>query len=220
MKNLVEYREETDYEWNNQTGTLGDVLNLGDGYAYGADLLIRNEWNNFSGFVGYSYGITKKKIESTNIDPETGEEQYYYPKYDKTHTINIVEKYSMRDLFNLDGDKDLFLGVNYTFATGQPFSKLEHIYLDNSNLSFIYGYKDSGRLPNYSRCDLSLTYRREYKHLSIEPYLQIINIFNHKNVWFRNYEAKQQDNSGNIAFDYEDVYMFPLIPFIGINVMF
>jgi outer membrane receptor protein involved in Fe transport len=173
MDNLVEYRQEADYEWDNQTNTLKDMLNLGHGYSYGADILLRNQWNDFSGFIGYSYGVTKKKINSTNVDLETGEEQYYFPKYDKTHTINVVEKYSMRNLMNLDGDKDLTIGMNYTFATGQPFAKLEQIYMYNGDFNQIYGYKDSGRLPNYSRFDLSITYKKEYKNLTLEPYLQI-----------------------------------------------
>jgi len=39
--NLVEFRPETDFEWNNQTGTLSDVYNMGDGYSYGTDVLFR-----------------------------------------------------------------------------------------------------------------------------------------------------------------------------------
>jgi outer membrane receptor protein involved in Fe transport len=40
--NLTEFRSETDYEWNNQTGTLSDIYNMGKGYTYGLDILLKN----------------------------------------------------------------------------------------------------------------------------------------------------------------------------------
>jgi len=78
-QNLVEYREETDYEWNNETGTLSDVLNKGKGYSYGLDLLLRTDWKGVRGFFGYTFSKTRRKIVSNNLDPETDEERYYYP---------------------------------------------------------------------------------------------------------------------------------------------
>ncbi len=227
-KNLVAYRAEVDYEWQNDTGTLDDALNSGDGFSYGLDFMLRNDWYGIAGFTGYTLGFTRKKIEDTNLDPETGEPHYYYPKYDRTHQITVVETFS---LLNATGKKlwnaDLLFGTNYSFGTGQPMSKPEHVYIepDTGQYQFFYSYKDGDRLPNYSRLDLSIKMRWETKHASIEPYFQVINVFNRQNVYTRTYvpESKEVESDGTgglveVGYTTEDTYQFPRIPFIGINV--
>ncbi len=227
-KNLVAYRPEVDYEWSNDTGVLSDALNTGDGFSYGLDLLVRNNWLGVEGFVGYTLGFTRKKVKDTNMDPETGEPQYYYPKYDRTHQINIVETFS---LLNATGKKlwgaDLLFGTTYAFGTGQPTSKPEHVYYepDTDTFQYFYSYKDGDRLPDYQRIDLSLKMRWESKSMSVEPYVQVINVFNRENVYSRSYvpyfgEQDPEDFSETTEIGYrtEDTYQFPRIPFIGINV--
>jgi outer membrane receptor protein involved in Fe transport len=215
-RNLQEYKIETEYEWDNSQ-FLGDVLNMGRGYAYGADLLLRNDWNGMSGFIGYAYGVTKRKINRLNINPENGNEQYYYPRYDRTHQMNIIETYKYSEY---TGRKflgsDLSVNVSYSYMTGQPTSKPEEVYYDGENLQFFYSYRDRERLPAYSRLDLSINTKWYFKHWSLEPYLQFINVFNHKNVWYREYIPHIDENQ-NITIEKKDVGQFPFIPLIGFN---
>jgi hypothetical protein len=52
---------------------------------------------------------------------------------------------------------------------------------------------------------------------SIEPYLEIINVFNHKNVSFRFYDV-QMNEDGTLKLVTRDGTQFPFLPFIGVNV--
>ncbi len=179
--NLVEYKPETDYEWNNETGNLSHIYNMGKGYSYGADVMLRTDAWGLQGFIGYSYGLTKRKIENVNINPQTLENEWFYPRYDRTHQVNIVETYNITEQF----DKRFFgseirLGATYSYGTGQPYWKPEYMYYDQENLQLLYSYTDSMRLPDYSRTDVSLKFKWLFRNWTLEPYLQIINMFQHK----------------------------------------
>ncbi len=224
--NLVEFRPEVDFEWNNDTGTLSDALNLGKGYSWGADVLLRTDYNSLKGFIGYTFSKTKRKINYTNIDPETSEEKYYYPKYDRTNQINVVQNLNVSELrgrYYLGAE--FIAGVSYSYMTGQPTQKPEHIILSDeypANPKFLYSYKDAERLPAYSRFDFSLKFKWKKSWGNIEPYFEVVNMFNHHNVWFRRYlpDAKLGENEGEVTFSVkeEDAMMFPRIPFIGVNI--
>lgn len=217
-ENLVEYRMETDYEWNNETGTLSDVLNIGPGFSYGTDILLRTDLHGFEGFIGYGFSVTRRKIDSQNINPDTGKEQYYYPKYDRTHQINIVENFNFTKASGKDFlGADWSLGFTFSYASGQPYAKPEHAYFDGDYIKFIYSYKDRYRLPDYLRLDVSASFRWDFSGWSLEPFIQVINITGHENIWNRAYTAPI-DEQGNITIKEHDTTMFPLIPFLGFNI--
>jgi len=216
--NLVEYRPETDFEWNNQTGALEDVYNMGDGFSYGTDVMLRTEWHGLEGFFAYSFGITKRKIENTNIDPETEEEEPYHPRYERVHQLNIMETFNVSE--NI-GRKilgaEFRIGTTYSLGSGQPYFKPEKAFYDESGVHFLYSYNDRIRLPFYSRFDLSLKFKWQFSKWSFEPYIQVINVLNHDNIWAREYTYEEQENGDWIVNSF-DISMFPRIPFLGFNV--
>ncbi len=216
---LVEYRMETDWEWNNSTGKLGDIFNMGKGFSYGIDILFKTNWKNFEGFVGYAFGITRRKVENMNMNPNNGVTEYYYPKYDRTHQINVVETYSLPSKI---WGADWKIGLSYAYYTGQPYYQPERWYVNNDyQLNPIYSYSDRFRLPNYSRFDVNLNMRWDHKSWAIEPYLQIINVFNSENVWFRTYTPQiNPENPMLFTIKNDDATMFPRIPFVGVNIVF
>ncbi|MDO9577931.1 MAG: TonB-dependent receptor [Candidatus Cloacimonadales bacterium] len=217
-ENLVEARPETDFEWNNETGVLADIYNQGKGYSFGTDIMLRTNWHGVEGFIGYSFSYTKKKIKELNTDPESGEEQWYFPSYDRTHQINFVESYNYSEA---TGRKfwgaDLKFGSTYSFGTGQPTEIPEQLYFNGDDLTIIYSYKDRERLPNYSRFDVSVKFKWQMNGWSIEPYMQIINLFKHENVWTRSFEPALEEDMSLTIKKY-DSYMFPQIPFLGVNI--
>jgi hypothetical protein len=220
-ENLVEYRTETDYEWSNSNGSLADVYNMGTGYSYGTDALLRTDWKGLEGFVGYGFGITKRKIDFTNVNPETNEAEEYHPRYERVHQANIVENYKLSENtgFKLLGS-DVTVSATYSFGSGQPYWEIEKFYLDpEGELQNIYSYQDRIRLPEYSRTDVSIKFKWQYKSWSMEPYIQIINLLNHENIWSRDYIPEFNDD-GTIDVKVVETNMFPRIPFIGFNVEF
>jgi outer membrane receptor protein involved in Fe transport len=214
MKNLVEYNRDIDEEFSNETTKLSDLFHLGKGDAKGLDFLVRTDKWGWQGFLGYAYGITRRKMEGMNQNPLTGVAEYYYPKYDRSHQFNAVQTFNMTEQFGWSwGGSELKLGLTYSYSTGQPERKPEKVYFGADHLTFLYSYSDAVRLPPYSRLDMSFKMLWQNEHYSIEPYLQAINVTDRKNVYSRSYYIDE-----NFALQHEDFTQFPLIPFLGVNI--
>jgi len=216
--NLLEYNPATDYTWNNETGTLKDTFYTGKGHTIGTDFMLRNEWNGLKGFISYTFSRTQRKMDGMNINPQTHASEYFYPKYDRTHSINLVENFNISENtgWQLWG-ADFKVGMNFVYATGQPSNKPEQVYFDGQQYQILYSYQDRTRLPAYSRVDISTKYEWQKKWGSIEPYIEAINILNHKNVSYRSYYIIPDDNGG-YKLKSSDSTQFPFLPFIGINI--
>ncbi|MEA1987291.1 MAG: TonB-dependent receptor [Candidatus Marinimicrobia bacterium] len=181
------------------------------GYAYGAEFLIKKQIGNLTGWVGYTYSITRKK--DGNI--------WYSPKYDKTHNLNIVAKYDI-------GNKWYFSSA-LVYNTGNPYTQIlgkihliDDYSLDSENNRFrfdsygteFYGEKNSERYPNYFRLDVGFNRRGKLFKIDTEFYLHIINVTNHMNVfmywWMEDYNKIYR----------QPVPMFPFFPSLGIKFNF
>lgn len=217
-KRLLEYDVATQFDWDSQVGNLSDVFNVGTGRTYGIDLLFRNNYKGLEGFCGLTLGNTKRKIEGLNINPETQESQPFYPKYDRSYSLNIVETYNLTAAtgYSLLGT-DFKLGLNFTLNSGQPGYKPERVYYDGDSFLPIYSYRDRIRLPQYLRLDLSTKFEKNLSWGTVEPYFEVINVFNRKNVASRNYTMELQDD-GTLKLKHSDGAQFPILPFIGVNV--
>ena len=217
-ENLVAARSETDYEWNNETGVLADIYNQGKGFSYGADIIFRTDWRGFEGFIGYGFSVTKKKIKELNINPANGEEEWYFPEYDRSHQLNIVESFNFSEATGRRfWGSEFKIGSTYSFGSGQPTSIPEMLYFNGEDLTIMYSYFDAERLPFYSRFDVSVKFKWEFRNWSIEPYMQVINLFKHENVWTRSYQPAINEDE-TLSIKSEDSTMFPQIPFIGVNI--
>ncbi len=218
-RNLLEYNVATGFTWDNANGQLKDTFHSGKGYTYGADFMLRNDWYGFEGFIGYTISKTQRRMENTNLDPETLEPRYFYPKYDRSHQINIIENFNITENTGrqfLGGD--LKFGLSFTYTTGQPNQKPERIYFDGDDFQIIYSYSDRERLPDYMRLDISTKLEFFRSWGSIEPCFEIVNVFDRKNVSFRNYNISPDLETGQLTLISRDSPQFPFMPFIGINV--
>jgi hypothetical protein len=215
---ILEYNPATDYTWNNQTGQLSDTFNVGKGYTYGADFMIRNDWQGLEGFIGYTLSKTRRKMDAVNINPDNLQPQYFYPAYDKTHQLNMVETYNLTENTGIQIlGSDFRIGTNVSYSTGQPQNKPEGIYFDGENAVLMYSYTDRERLPAYFRIDLSTKFEYQKSWGTIEPYFEVINVLNHKNVGGRAYYTDQDEN-GEFVLKHTDQTQFPFLPFVGVNV--
>ncbi|OQB90240.1 MAG: hypothetical protein BWX83_00905 [Candidatus Cloacimonetes bacterium ADurb.Bin117] len=112
---------------------------------------------------------------------------------------------------------DFKLGLNFSYNSGQPVEVPERIYFDGDSFQIIYSYKDGHRLPYYMRLDLSAKLQWNTRWGSVEPYLDVINVFGRKNVSFRTYQLVPQEDL-TLRLETQDGSQFPFLPFIGVNV--
>jgi hypothetical protein len=203
--NLAEYRvyRGADETLRNQTAAQNFLKGKGD--AYGADIYVRNRFGRLEGWVGYSLCWTTKTVLGYNFGNE------YYPNYDRRHTLTVIQDFRLGRKWRLNAAFKLGTGQPYTEATARyaamsPSGAIQYKVLD--------GEKNFYRLPAYHRLDIGLFYETELFRLPAEIYLQAVNVYDHKNVWFREY-----DTFKNPA-EVEDITMIPFVPTFGMSVQF
>ena len=221
--NLAEFKSwnnrPRDEEADQQTAAMN--FYKGEGKAYGFDILINNNYKGFEGWLGYSFCKTLKTVNGADsryefIGPQ-GPISYfivnrgneYHPTYDRRHTITAIQDYK----FN----KKWKLNFAFKFGSGQPYTEATDRYtyqdLNGEQHDFILeGEKNAYRLPAYHRLDIGLFYTTTWFKKNVEMYMQVINVYNNKNVWFRNWDMTKNPSVQ------DDVNMLPLLPTLGINI--
>lgn len=240
IKNLLTFEEKrssTDAEVSDEK--LSDILTPADGYAYGLELFGQKMSGNLSGWLAYTFSVSRKIMTSIYND----EEKEYYTNWDRTHAFSALGNYQ----FN----KKLEMNWRLAFQSGQAFTPILGYYVQHfpgspdETFRTIPGTRNSGRYSPYSRLDLGLVYHAEIGNTKMDIFLQIINTLNRKNIFQKSYTLgstfngldddndwieEEHDANGNGQPDVgetnvdeadeskiqvNEISLFPLIPTIG-----
>lgn len=193
-----------------------EQFRFGKGYAYGMEVFLEKQVGRLSGFVGYTFGITRRKFPGFNVnlpdEPRRG--RFYPPKYDRTHDMNIVANYRLSQRWSVSAVFNYSTGQAYTDPQGRTqFSNLP--WGSSNRDAFVIGSMNSSRLPPYHRMDLSFSRSGRFFSLGdAEWQFQLINLYNRSNIWFYNYDFDEN------PVEREDVSMLPTLPAISYTVHF
>jgi len=193
--------------FKNQVTDTKDVSQLfyvGSGRAFGIELFLQKKVGEITGMIGYTLAWTYRTFPDLNDGDE------FQPKFDRRNDVSVAGNYQLNEKWKF--------GIVYTYATGQSYTEGVARY-QVSILGVPYDITLPGklfnhRLPPYHRMDLSVTKRASFFGLNGSWYFQIYNVYNRRNVWFR-----QFDNSSNPT-QIADVRLLPIIPTFGIDCAF
>ncbi|MDZ7719058.1 MAG: TonB-dependent receptor [Balneolaceae bacterium] len=193
-----------------------DLFRFGDGYAYGAELFFEKKVGRFTGFLGYTYGITRRKFPGFNapvLDDPTNA-RFYPPKYDRTHDLNISGSMKLSSRWKATAVFSYATGQAYTEPTGR--TQFANLPWDNSDRdAFVVGKINASRLPSYHRLDLSFSRQGTFFNLGeAEWQFQVINVYSRRNVWFYNYDFDEN------PLERTEVTLLPILPSISYTVNF
>ncbi len=200
MYNLLEINEQGDFTDSD------DDFTVGDGYATGFEFLLKKSVGRFNGWLGYTFSVTERTVNSLT----------FYPKHDQRHNLNAVLNYELGRGWNMGLVFTLGSGMPYTPVLGKYY-RYTWDYVNNEMQEEIYnrmGEKNSQRYPTYHRLDMSLRKRWAFWGLETFPYLQIINVYNQKNVFLYFWDHDSNPSK------YKAVPMFPFLPTIGMEINF
>ena len=185
-----------------------ELFRFGKGFAYGTEMKLERTSGKFNGFIGYTYSISRRKWQG-----EMYGDEFYAPKYDRTHDVNFVMNYHL--------NKKWFATVVFAYATGQAYTEpLGRYSTHNDPFNgteqniFNVGKVNASRLPSYHRMDISATRQGGtfFGMGSTEWKIQAINVYNRKNVWFYNYDFDKNPVKRG------EVTMLPILPSISYTV--
>lgn len=205
----------------------GDDVLAGEGRSWGADLFIRRRTRDVTGSLALSWLRTRRTFPDVLSPLEPRPTVTYPPVFDRRIDLDLVLRFPLPGGW-LGGLRwSLGTGLPYTRPVGsyahyQPRFVLRDGALEWSGgddggfggYAVLLGDRNGARYPPYHRLDLS--FRKEIRRSwgSLTPYVDILNVYNRKNVlfYFYEYDAEPPTRSG--------ISMFPALPSVGLEVHF
>jgi hypothetical protein len=181
-------------------------LRFGKAWSYGVEAFVRKTDGRLNGWLSYTWSRTLREMEDIN------DGRKYPASYDRPHDISLVLNYLLSNR--------LSLGANWVYATGSPVTFPTGRFVIGNTIAPVYSDRNSYRLPDYHRLDLSLTYtgkKKERQKWQGEWNLSVYNAYNRKNPWVINFVA--DPNIPNATFA-EMTYLFGIVPAITYNFKF
>ncbi len=142
LYNQVEYKL-SPLDLLNKQHTVNDAVISGNGYNYGANIMVNKLTGKFTGWVAYSFGRALRQFDVYG-------DKWFPSNHERIHELNVVASYKINDRIDIGG--------TFSYATGTPYTRVEYMYLMNGNVLVEYGEHNSSRLKDYMRLDLSVNY--------------------------------------------------------------
>jgi hypothetical protein len=221
MKNLIEYKEGA-LPGDNVNDNTDNILVFGTGQAYGIEFFVKKAYGKLTGWIGYTLAKTERKF------PDLNSGNVFPAKYDRRHDLSIVAGYKLNERWTF--------GAAFIYATGNTLTLPTSWYVQEQNLLFNYGARNSTRMAPYHRLDLSATlYDKSYKvkqdELTGEPIkvkkrfrsnwsFSVYNVYNRANPFFMYVDSNGDFLNGDFKISVKQVSLFPIIPSVTWNFEF
>ena len=207
IKNRLDYIDGADLVANE---AVERILLAGKSRAYGLEILFKKNTGNHNYWIAYTYSKSQQKTEGkTQFETGINNGQWYYTPHDKTHDVSFVS--------NLKLSKKLTLNTNLIFQTGQPtnYPVGQYTFMDLNIPN--YSVRNSERLPNYHRLDISVSLKptktKSYNSEWIFGFYNIYNRDNANSIFFR-------ENSETLKNEAIQLSIFGIVPSVTYNFNF
>ena len=221
MKNMVEFKEGA-LPGDNVNDNTDNLLVFGEGWAYGAEFFIKKATGKFTGWIGYTWAKTERRF------PDINNGKIYPAKYDRRHDLSVVGMYQFNDQWTISS--------SFIYATGNTLTLPTSWYVQDQNLLFNYGARNSTRMAPYHRLDISATwYDKAYKtktdpatgkEIEVKKKLRnnvaisIYNVYSRANPFFLFVDNDGDFLNGDFKLTVKQVSLFPIIPSVTWNFEF
>ena len=169
MQNVLDYKDGAELFLNEDLET---ELLTGTGYAYGMEIMIKKQEGQFTGWASYTLAKSMREIPGINNgDP-------YPSSYDRTHDFSLVTNYDINNRISLS--------ASWVFSTGNPVTYPIAKYNVQGNTLFYYSDRNSNRIPDYHRLDLSFNYnfrKNEYRKVKQSLNVSLYNVYGRRNAY-------------------------------------
>jgi hypothetical protein len=177
----------------------------GQAQSVGVEFNISKKKGAYRGEINYTLSKSWRRFHEIQPGP-------FPAKYDRTHDLNILQKYSLSDKWS-------FASV-FVYATGNMMSLPTGRYLIQGNIVNDYGGKNNFRLPPYHRLDISATRKITTEKLKGELILTIYNAYNRKNPFYYVYFVEGDLENLYLKVDSYQVHLFPILPTLSFKLFF
>ena len=110
MLTYEEFRSSTDADVSDEN--VRDTFTPSDGYAYGLELFGQKMVGKLTGWIGYTYSVSRKIMDSQYSD---GTEEYY-TNWDRAHALSILGSYVKNDKWDIN--------FKWSWQSGQAYTPI------------------------------------------------------------------------------------------------
>ena len=175
-------------------------LNEGIGTARGFEVFLRQApTTRFFGWISYTYSVSRRQDQ-----PDMA---WRYYEYDQRHIASIVGSYKLTPKWET--------GFKWHLASGEPETPIIGVIPPDSTHNFyipVYASINSARKAPYHRLDLSISRTASYNTWRLRWYLEILNVYNSKNVVGYDYSADYSTR--------KEIKQLPFLPYFGVEAKF
>ncbi|HIO49900.1 TPA: TonB-dependent receptor, partial [Candidatus Poribacteria bacterium] len=169
MKNMIEFKD-GHLPGDNVADNPDNNLTFGEGESYGVELFIKKRMGDLTGWIGYTLARTTRTFEEIN----NGEP--FPTRYDRRHDLAVVAAYeiekkgkkevsdslkffkrNMKKWGNWFRTRTWVFAGNFVYATGDAITLPVARYMYEGNILNEYGPRNSFRMKDYHRADISVT---------------------------------------------------------------
>lgn len=142
LYNQVEYNG-SPLDMLNKEYSLDRIVINGNGYNYGANIMLNKLTGKLTGWVSYSFGRARRNFTAYS-------DKWYPANHERIHEVNLVASYKIGKRFDIGG--------TFVYASGTPFTSIKYFYIMNENILTEFGEHNANRLADYIRLDISMNY--------------------------------------------------------------
>lgn len=209
MKDVTDFADNADLFFNEDLST---EYRQGKAWSYGTEWMINKTTGKLTGMVSYTWSKSLRKIEGVNQGKQ------FLANYDRRNVANIQATYDKNDKWSF--------GALFTYSTGRPITLAEGSYEYGPYRPDILGERNSYRLPDFHRLDLSATLnptKNTSRRWKGQWVFSIYNVYSRKNA-FTIYTRTLKDKEGNTIDpnkkEVRMIYLFPILPSVTYNFKF
>ena len=202
--------------WADDPGVRSDDYLSGNGRSYGTEFLLRRQRGATTGWLSVSLLKATRKFPETagGLDPSPVIE--YPPAFDRRMEVDLVVQ--RRLPWGVDG------GLRWSLGTGLPHTRYASFSVSSRRILDLQpgsrkrvvwlGPRNGDRFPAHHRLDLSLRKVIRKRWGVVTPYLNVLNVYNRKNVVLYEYsEYLGQPGRRGLS-------LVPILPTFGVEVSF
>lgn len=203
-KNTMDFKENPGFVFDDVDRE--GLLRFGKSYSFGAELMLRYDFDRFGGWLSYTWSRAMYDI------PELNGGKPYRSPLNHEHAVNFVLSYDISKRVELSSDWVFYSGAPTTFPTGR--------FSYGGSYTSIYAHRNEDSMPNYHRMDLSLTLksrrRAEGRPWGSEWNFSFYNVYARHNAWSVAFLYSRKEDRPMAM----KVYLFTIIPSVSYNVYF
>lgn len=201
----------------------------GQGWSYGAELLLQKKTGKLSGWMGYTLSWTLQQFDSLNAGKR------FYARYDRRHDLSLVGIYQLTPGIKLSASFVYGTGNALTLPQGEYYAAVNQPVksnlinsgglLDKTRRYNVirakdFGERNSFRAAAYHRLDLGVAFFKKKRWGERTWELSLYNAYNRQNPFYYFLDDKAVENGAGYKKVLKQISLFPVLPSVSYGVKF